>query len=683
MKKRTNPFAIVKAVDLTEEQIERLWVSQAGKSKDAIFQPNSPVPLLLLGGKGSGKTHWMRYYSYHVQRIRHAKAKKRALEGIQADGYLGIYILLGSFNAERFSGKGQTAERWQAIFDYYFELWVAQELLRTIEEIFTSDRIDHAVEAKICSSILDLFDDLDFSGEVNLHGVRSYLASLQKAIDRETNNVIFSGKLEARILFSPGKLILGIPKILTVQVQQFESLLFCYHLDELENLTEAQQRLINTLVRERKLPVTFRIGGRTWGMKTLKTYADDEENKEGSEFNRVVLDKVLRDEKSKWEEFAYRLVAKRLEAAGLSSEIPMSRASVDQLFESPDLGWGSPFIYERIGSPPASSGDHFDAFKSKLLTGLQTGNVEGLRHHSDLADIIKAVTAHKYPVLEKINMLMVFRAWAKGDNVRAAALEAREKCRHFLETRNESAGYGRVVQHYCSDMLVQLFRQSEKRQSTYYGMKSFVRMSEGLPRTLIVILKNIFAWANYSDEKYDGLITDEDQERGVLEASDWFLGELRKAGKDGSAVQTGIQRLARLFELNRFADKPIECSLITFSIDESQLNPDTKRLLGLAEERSFLIKIARGAIDKNTKARRSKYQLNAMLSPRSSLPIARRGSVQLSAYELEVIFSPDRQDEFAAIERDWSSRMNAPFAGHRRTSKITPERNLDLFEVNE
>jgi hypothetical protein len=680
MRKRTNPFAVVKAVDLTEEQIEQLWVSQTGKNKDAIFQPTSPVPLFLLGGKGSGKTHWMRYYSYHVQRIRHERTKQAVLEGIQGDGYLGIYIRLGSFNAERFSGRGQSEQLWQAVFNFYFELWVAQEFLRTIEEVVGAASIAAPIEAEIAAGILDLFDEIEFSGEQNLSAVRAHLSNLQKAIDIETNNVIFSGRLETKVLFSPGKLILGVPKILSAKIPELKNVLFSYNIDELENLSESQQRLINTLVRDRELPATFRIGGRTWGVKTYKTYADEEENKEGSEFTQVILDHVLREEKSRWEDFAYGLVEKRLEAAGLSTQ-QMSKAAVDRLFETPDLSWDSPFVFVRLGSPAEGTGVHFDAFKKDLDAGLRAGNVEGLQTDADVSDILNCVKVYRYPILEKINMLLVYRAWAKGDNLRTVSKQARDECATFLDTRVETAGYGRIVQQFGSDMLVQLFRQSERRQSTYYGMKSYVRMSEGLPRTLVVILKNIFSWSNYSEENSHAPVAASDQERGVLEASDWFMGELRKAGKEGSALRVGVERLARLFEVNRFADKPIECSLISFSVKESELSERTAKILNLAEKRVFLIRISHGAIDKNTQDRLSKFQLNAMLAPRSSLPIARRGIVKLSASELEIIFADERQDEFLALERAWRQKMNVPFSAYRKTPKATQGRNLDLFEA--
>src|SRR5437879_4188347 len=47
--RKSNPFAVTKAVDLTDEEIQQLWVSVKANDND-VFRPTSPMPLFLLGG---------------------------------------------------------------------------------------------------------------------------------------------------------------------------------------------------------------------------------------------------------------------------------------------------------------------------------------------------------------------------------------------------------------------------------------------------------------------------------------------------------------------------------------------------------------------------------------------------------------------------------------------------------
>jgi hypothetical protein len=50
----------------------------------------------------------------------------------------------------------------------------------------------------------------------------------------------------------------------------------------------------------------------------------------------------------------------------------------------------------------------------------------------------------------------------------------------------------------------------------------------------------------------------------MTEAASWFLDHMLEEGVDGVLVRSGLERLAQLFRVNRFADKPTETSLIAF-----------------------------------------------------------------------------------------------------------------------
>jgi hypothetical protein len=112
----------------------------------------------------------------------------------------------------------------------------------------------------------------------------------QRHLDSEVNNLLFTKTLRTRIRVTRGRLLFGIPQLLAKRVEQLKNVVFSYQLDEFENISEQQQRYINSLLRERQAPSTFRVGSRLYGVKTYKTYSSDEENREGSEFDKVVLE---------------------------------------------------------------------------------------------------------------------------------------------------------------------------------------------------------------------------------------------------------------------------------------------------------------------------------------------------------------------------------------------------------
>src|SRR5208337_4833244 len=101
---KPNPFEVTKAADFNDEEIAGYFVDIPGPGGfGTLANPKSPMPMLIMGGKGSGKTHLMRYFSYPLQKLRHARD---IVSGIQSDGYVGVYLRCGGLNAVRFKGKG-------------------------------------------------------------------------------------------------------------------------------------------------------------------------------------------------------------------------------------------------------------------------------------------------------------------------------------------------------------------------------------------------------------------------------------------------------------------------------------------------------------------------------------------------------------------------------------------------
>ncbi|MCP3371612.1 hypothetical protein [Bradyrhizobium cajani] len=669
-----NPFAVTQAVDLSDEEIQRLWVAVSGDEQGSVYRPKSPMPLFLLGGKGSGKTHWMRYHSFALQRLRYEERSVGCLKGLSEDGYLGIYVLLGSLNAERFHNHGQSPEIWRALFAYYLELWLAQELLQVLVRLCQEEPSVCEVESEICAAIVGLL-----GGELNdvvesFDGCLNLLSRMQAEIDLAINNIMFDGALNIKIRVTPGQLAFGIPKVLKRKISALRSVVFAYHLDEFEIITEDQQKHINTLIRERSSPSTFRVGGRLWSIKTRHTYKANEENKEGSEFETWYLDRRFRQSKSQWIKFSYQLIQKRLEMAGLGQGGKITRPQIDALFDVPDLGWDSDFVRERISGRARS---HLARFERKAKAGLKYHLLPGADDPRDVDAILRHIENEQFPLLEKVNILLLYQAWFRDENLVRRSVQIRAECRGF-QTRPHRAGkYQRAVQHYGSDLLAQLFREERKRQSLHYGMKTFIRMSEGLPRSLLNLLKQIFDWGIYnrSSDRISQISTN-DQDLGLQECAEWFLTTMRKSGEQEVAIVTAIERLGQLFEVNRFADKPVECSLLGFSVRERDLAVVVQERLRLAEQHSFLIRISRGEIDRNTKERISKFQLNALLGPKWDLPAARRGIARLKASEVEIVFDPSRDDDFRELLRSWTEKMTAPYFGRRQRHE-TPS----LFDV--
>jgi hypothetical protein len=659
-----NPFNITKAVDFTDQEINDYWVDiPSGAGFIEMAKPTSPMPMLILGGKGSGKTHLMRYFSYPLQRIRHGQD---VIGGIQKDQYLGVYLRCGGLNSARFRDKGQSEEVWAEVFAYYMELWLSQLVLGTILSAVGGTPELENRESEMVAELSALIHLGDRGSPNTLAGLNALLRQLQQELDGAVNNSAITRTLPVHVAVTRGDLIFGIPKAIETRLPSLRDCLFLYLIDEFENLSEIQQKYVNTLLRERQSPCTFKIGARMYGVRTFSTYSADEDNKEGSEYEVLRLDAILR-ENEHYGEFAKRLISKRLAEL---NRVPSDPATLDAMSKTLDTWFEEPpksrfsasetaYILEKYS---ARERPYFKNIRQYLEQAVKVDAAPGLRA-SDIDRVLDLLRCHDFPLLEKANLFLFYKEWSSKRNLMQAAETIAEECRSHLSGTADGR-YQRTLLHFKADLLAQLYRETDQKQR-YIGLTTFIEISSGLPRNLLILLKHIFAWATFNGEQpfRTDPISIRSQQAGVLEASEWFYRDARKIGREGQLAMDGVNRLGTLFRGIRFSEKPSECSCSTFSVDVSRCSENTRRVLDLAEKWSLLIDVG-GQRDRNTERIDAKYQLNRMLAPRWDLSIYRRGVLALTPAELDAIFDPTYVDNFQGLSDTRVARMSAPFFGN-------------------
>lgn len=656
------PFDVTKAVDFTDEQIATTWVDFPGAGYTQFFNLKSPMPVFLLGGKGSGRTHLMRYCSYVVQRIRAASTPIETF--LATEGYVGIYMRCEGLNAGRFEGKGIAADAWSDVFSYYMDLWLAQVCVETLADAFLQAPDQAHAAAAIAADSVSLFADDSHLETQTIASLIDLLRSHRREVDRSVNNAALSRSLGTlQIRSTRGRLVFGIPQVFAKHLPHLASIQVVYLLDELENLTEPQQRYVNTLVREREAPCTFKIGSRLYGFRTQRTLSANEENRLSSEYEQVLLDDHLRTNPN-YPDFARQLVAQRLLASGHSAD-RVDTQGLDRLFDAPAGGRfeaaQTTFVDDNYLPPDRP-------WVVKLRRQLEgTGSAAALGGR-DIDDIVACVACAEFPLVEKLNIFLLYQDWSSAKSLRGSAESIREECEKFLADQ-PTKRHGHAWSHFKGDLLAQLLRDCRQRQR-YFGLETFIDMSSGIPRHLLIVLKFVNRWALFHGEQpFRGRpISKDAQHAGVLQASNWFFDDARATGTESEYVQGSIERLARLFHQLRFSDKPVESSLTTFSYDEAAASASVRRIVQQAHDTSLLLKVTGGAKSRNSEGVQAKYQLNPMLCPRFDLPLARRGTISLSTSEVEAIFA-NSPEAFETVLAERLSRMNAPFrrrAGSRR-----------------
>lgn len=673
-----NPFEITKAVDFTDKQITEYWVDISGAGFQKTIKPASPMPMIILGGKGSGKTHLMRYFSYASQKIRYSNI----LAGIQEDGYVGIYMRCGGLNASRFGGGEKDHEKWSGVFSYYMDLWLSQITIKTIIDLFESTGTAIEAEREICRDIYNIFSgvaDVPAVTDLSLNSLLLFLIETQKKIDVAVNNYPFSESLEVDIATSPGELVFAVPEILTEYIPELEGVLFSYFIDEFENLADHHQRYINTLIREKRLPCSFKIGSRLYGIKTYETYSAGETNKVGSEYDRLHLDSILRSQsKTRYRKFGKSLCLRRLAEANY---IFSDDCQVDGGLQSIDFFFDT-YAKDRFSKEATKfvldmylekARPYISKLRKKLSSGYKYSETK-IREDEYINTIIENISCKEIPILEKANIFLLYQDWYKNKkNLLTSSETIKEECSKFKETGELGHRHYTAINHFGSDLLAQLIRECGKKQ-IYLGMNTFIDMSSGLPRNLLIILKHVFQWSLYNGEhpfRDNRKISMQAQRKGVMEAADWFFRDARMSGVDGKLVRAGMSNLATLLRRIRFSDKPTECSLSTFSVNTANISSEALRVIELAENWSLLINIPGGRRDRNSGGVNSKYQINPMLVPMWDLPTSRRGVLALRPGEVDSIFDEKCRENFEKITKIRVARMTAP------TFKVTPELDGD------
>lgn len=653
-----NPFDLTKASDFSDSQILNYWADFTGDQVGLreILKPKLIMPMLLLGGKGSGKTHLMRYCSAPVQAMRHNGDLAQA---VAAEGYLGVYIRADGLNVGRFHEKGQPIEQWSSVFSYYFEIWLAISLASTLKGYINASQIPSEVEEKICLEIANLFDISINTSMSSIDELISTLNNIQKQIDFVVNNCAMTRSLSGiTISFSPGKLAFGIPDIFSKHLQGLGEVIFVYLIDEIENFLGYQQEFLNTLIRYRRGNTTIKVGARLYGVKTYNTLSGGEPIKQNAEFERVELDAIMRSADTAYTVLIKDLIRKRLTNNNVSHN-SFDAVELDNFFQEvrPD-DYYSEVTLSLVKSYDEKKKDrpYFDRL-DRQINGLSKDN-------KDTAAVARLVIENlkleKYPLLEKLNVLLIYKRW-DASNLASISETIKNEASHFLSgNKAESAGYAQTLSHFKSDLLAQLYRECG-RKVVYAGLSTLIHLSQGVPRNILGILKQIYRRSLFAGEHpfSGGTISIESQTEGVMDSAAWFWDDAQP-DSFGHEVREAVESLAVLFRSIRYSDRPSECDLCTFSINSDELSASAQKTLEMAENWSYLIHVRDGRKNKNSQRVDDKYQLSPMLAPKWGLSEHRRGSIELREDVFNAIFDKSSRKDFSTLLKKRVSSMYAP-----------------------
>ena len=662
--KRINPFSVVKANEFSYEQILEYWVD-FGEIEEGGYisslNPKELMPKYVLGSKGCGKTHILKYYSFDARLLYY---KNNIKELLKKDGYIASYWRLDGLSSTRFNKESKDIAEWKELFGYYFEIHqviIALKLYQRITEALKTPRsviedIVHGVTEQVGITLKNQTID-EFV---------SFLTKKRVDIDKEIIDFAFTKKIHwdsIKPIFPFGSLIFEIPHVFSDNIKELKNVNYVFVLDELEKLrVDWQKEALNTLVFEKKNNCTFWVGARKNGYTTRNTLSGEPLH-DGHEFASVDLDIILRQDEKAFRKFAVNLFKRRLEICELPAIEP------EALFEN----YNDKLFLDSLSKKDLA---HWKKLRSRFKTiGVNEQQSEKL---------VDALQYHvqNNPLEQKLKLYLFYIEWAKHKN--DVTIETLYEAAKNINCQYEtyiSVGDSRIKEIYKKfrqDFISQLAEENNEDLFQYTGFRNLVLISDCNPRVYLTLLKQII-----DDSFFRGVHPFEEgntvslrsQYVGINVTAKWFLNDIEVYGQAKEDLELAMNNLLNYFFVNRYCDKPTETSLCAFYFRKEAGQEKINEILRLAVNESFLIEIDNGRKDKTLSVPQQTYQINSLVATLYNLSTARRGVNSIRSKMLKAIFDSEHFHEFNSVLTSYRSSLNAPFRQSPVKIKEVPDDN--------
>lgn len=651
-----NPFRNTKASYFDDNEIVEYWVELNEELVNTIVEPTSSIPVRILGGKGSGKTHILRFFSFQAQKIRALKKEITPLKYIQKEKYLGIYMSVNGLLLNRFSGHNLTEEDWQKVFYYYINIEFIERFLKKIIELLE--------EIETCNKKVISFDSLYTNNQHTLKSLFELITKQRKDIDMRVSKISMPFTNTSEIMsginpiFNIENSFLEIIYTILTSFEELQDIKALFIIDEFENASNKQQRFYNNLLRhpdkEKLKKITIRIAGRLTIENALDTLDDNEKLLEGSEINTIYLEDFY---KTNFTEFTKKLYKKRipsekdlsLEKSFISSE-KCNTKTIDMISEE-----AKDKEFKRY---------YLEKFQEYLTSQYKKNEINLILHNIKNKDIF----------IEKMNTFVCYKAWNKSVNLVEFSTDL------YNEIQQQDYSKHKQQEKFISDMIYQLLREYRKK---YYiaGYSDIVKVSNYNPRIFLLILSNIFEQCSWNKiDFYADSINCKIQSDSLLEASTWFWNNFTEDVQDNK-VLWAVNEICSFFREARQSPKPSEKTMISFSYKTNEVSDEINELVDIAVYHSLLLEDKKhNRKDRNSSELTRQLRIHPMLAPKWELSLSVGGTTKFSTSDMNSLFK-NNNEEWKKLKKIKLDRLHPPF----KEPKEKPKKEVQpsLFELPE
>jgi hypothetical protein len=674
-----NPFTEYDSNVMSSEQISTLFTEPfdlCDIDANAITSERSPI--LFVGGRGTGKTMVLRQFSYNVQRIS-LPNRTTFLDRVKETKYIGVYFrvdnpLLRSLDLiSTYSNQKGFAE---SIFTHYFELTIFKDYLEVIK-MFLSDAeiaFDNKLYKKIISELKQLLacsdvpevkdytniDELLMFVIEEINYIWKYQSKKAIDIDDTVNftprcSIIFQGRLSNEFL--------NTSILETLGVGDANILLL---IDEFENFSEVNQRVINTAMRfAKEKGARFRIGMRPYGFKTTGTLDDNDFIKEGRDYREVKFgfSVIKKNNKTPYWILVKNIAEKRLALIPAFKD----RCIVDFLGETEDLETEAKEVVK-------GRDKHIDIY-IKLIN--EQNNKSYTKN--DFAPL-----RHENPLYEMENLRLLLNGNGIGSSIESVA----EAFSDYISNK-KSDGNQKYANDYDNKykltfvfVLCSMYRVEKKG---YYSFTDYCQLSSGIVGGFIELCRRAFDIAYFKEREalFDGKISSRIQTEAAYDYAQSEREMIQRIAIYGGKLNTFIDNIGNAFGVihkDVYMRYP-ETNLFPTVLDN--LSEENRKLIELACTWSLLVKKTNMQDSQAKNQKQDIYYLNRVLAPMYKISYRTRGGLNpilVSNNYFETSFDPNNvlsnksKKTFSNQNKVQTTQLT--LAGIETTKNI--EQNIDL-----
>ena len=576
-------------------------------SKLQLFRSNKPM--VIEGGRGSGKTMLLRYLCHQTQ-----FSPKRDSYVNDVFNRIGIYWKIDTQFTKLMSKRKKDIDEWIPIFINWGVIEISEGILSSLYSI---------ADSKYPGITRETLSTIDFTP------LKDYLSELPDKTDelydfiRKQNRKfqVFVSNLRGDFFSLPFRFIDTLISCIKNCIGELGHSVFDVYIDEYENLLDYQSRIINTWIKHSEIPLIFNVAMKKNAMRITETIGN-EGIVDVNDYRKISLDKLVEEN---FAAFASEIFLLRLQRNGYQ-DMPVAE---EKLFSCSDVVLAERNSEEYTKTIKYAIRSLFPSMTTKdVATAMLKQPAFKNRIMKDLRQFygdeeVESIFKYKESKAEGIIVLpaLISRKGNEKEQVISAFFEYTSGKNTQFKTWVENNVFGCILYYYGA---------LNRICPLYSGFEAFTTMSkDNLRHFLELCLRSIEI-----DGEHPRVVPPQTQALAVREVSETMFGEIKSLGNRGNELYAFAIRLGSYFENARKKITQSEPEQNHFNIKDN-LSDRSMKILDELVKWSVLYEF-KLTKQKNLELGRE-YMLNPIYSSYFTISYRKKRRIDISNEDFETI----------------------------------------------